>query len=282
MSKVWVFGDYSQAEARVVAWRGPVPRLKQWFKDNEDIHINLAKLIAKIVQQGNIPLPRPGTNQRDLFSRTPWDKLTKSVDSHERDIAKNCNHANNYGVESAKFALMTGLPEPIARVIQAMHFKIFPEIKTGYQRWIDDCLRSNSTIITPLGRRHTFYDRPSPDRSRSAYSLYAQNTIGDLLSLCMGRLHECFDSVSNFRVVSPDVLVKCGLDIALQEHDAVGVRSEESRVDETCKLIKDAGEIPLEIAGDTLIVPMEFKVGPSWGEAKEYKYQDSFEKAYGV
>lgn len=266
MSRVWVFADYKQAEARVVAWRGPVPKLKEWFNNKEDCHLNVAKLIGRVVQASKLVIPN------GLFCNKPWDQFTEK--DSERQIGKNCVHSGSYGVGSDKWALIAGVPEPIAKIVLALYYKLFPEIKSGYQKWIDDCLDHNSTITTPLGRRHTFYDRPGPDRSRSAYSLYAQNTVGDLLSICISRINTCLSSLSDIQgPVTPQAIQQCGLDMALQLHDNVGVRCEESEIDKTCQIIYEAGMIPMEIAGDTLVIPMDFKVGPSWGQTEDYDYK---------
>jgi len=268
MNKVWVFGDLKQAEAMVVAWRGPVPLLKQWFRAGEDVHLNVAKLIGKTVQANKLKLPN------GLFGNKPWQEFTKS--DPERQIGKSGVHSGSYGVGSDKWALVTGLPEPIAKLILEIYYKLFPEIKSGYQAYIDSCLAKDSTIITPLGRRHTFYDHPSPDRSRSAYSLYAQCTVGDLLSICLDRINRCFNNLDDVEgPITPLAIAKCGLDTALQEHDAVGVRCFENEVDNVCSIIHKASQIPMEMAGDTLVIPMEFKVGPSWGELKDYHYNES-------
>ena len=256
----------------VVAWRGPVPKLKEWFKTGQDVHLNVAKLIGRVAQASRIKIPN------NLFVGKPWEEFTKK--DPERQIGKNCVHGGSYGIESAKFALTAGIPEPIAVIVQQLYYKLFPEIKTGYQRWIDDCLDKNSTIVTPLNRRHTFYDRPSPDRSRSAYSLYAQNTVGDLLSICLNRIHTNFHMLETLETITPWTIKTCGLDTALQIHDSVGVRCLETEIDNVCGIIKQAGEIPMEIAGDTLIIPMDFKVGYNWGEAKDYDYQPKIKSIF--
>ena len=269
--KVWVFADYKQAEAMVVAWRGPVPKLKEWFRNGEDVHLNTAKLIGRVVQANKLKIPN------GLFCIKPWPEFVKK--DEERQTGKNCVHSGSYGVGSDKFALIAKIPEPIAKIVLELYYKLFPEIKSGYQTWIDKCLTNNNTIISPLGRRYTFYDRPGPDRSRSAYSLYAQNTVGDLLSLCINRINHHFNSLDNIQgEVTPWAIQQCGLDTALQIHDSVGVRTWESQVDEVCGAIKKAGEIPITFeyedgTNDTLTIPMDFKVGPSWGEAKDYDYK---------
>lgn len=267
MSKTWIFADYAQAEARVVAWRGPVPKLKEWFQNGEDCHLNVAKLIGRVVQASKLRLPN------GLFGNKPWTEFIKK--DPERQIGKNCIHSGSYGVGPEKWALIAGVPEPIAKIVLELYYKLMPEIKNGYQNWIDDCLNKNSTIITPLGRRHTFYDRPGPDRSRSAYSLYAQDTVGDLLSICLARVNHCFGNLSDIQgPITPWSISRCGLDTALQIHDSIGVRCEESEVDNVCDIIDKAGRIPMEIAGDTLVIPMDFKVGPSWGECHEYEFKE--------
>lgn len=262
--KTWIFADYSQAEARVVAWKGPVPALKQWFLDGEDVHTNVARYIARYVQTNRIRIPR------DLFMAKPWNTYGK--EDEERQISKTTVHANNYGMGKRKFALITGLPEAYAKIVQEIYFTLFPEVRTGYQRGIEDQLRRNRTIAIPQGWHKVFYDMWTDDMLRAAYAFYAQSTVGHML---VRTLSDCCEFLANegIEVWTPEAIRSQGLDVQLQIHDAIGVSIEDdpSTIEFACRAIRRFGEHPISINNEELVIPMDFKVGPSWGDATDYK-----------
>lgn len=268
MKYVWINADYSQAEARVVAWKGPVPALKTWFLNGEDVHLNVAKMIARVVQVGKIKLPR------NLFMGKPWDTYT--AEDPERQIAKNCVHGNNYGLGPFKFGLMTGLPKNAAEMVQNIYFSIFPEIKTGYQAGIRACIDHDRTITLPepIDWKRTFYDISGDELYRAAYAAYAQSTIGGKLVRLWDKLCHLFDDdIPEGRLAKPSVIRTMGLDVRLNVHDSVGVIVPDSDdvILHTCRTIKKLGEEPLIINNEPLIIPMDFKVGPNFGDLKKYK-----------
>jgi len=274
MKYVWVFFDYAQAEGRVVAWRGPIPAMKSWFLEGRDTHLETAKLIGRIVQENKIRMPKMQDGHL-LFSHKPWQEFTKA-DFYERDIGKKSNHADNYGLGRFKYSLMTGLPLKEATMLQNVHHALFPEIKKGYQKWIEDCINKNRTIVTPWGWSYTFYyyDIITPELYRAGYALYPQSTIGDLLVFTMTELCELFaEELPEASVMTPQAIRKRGLDVQLQIHDAAGIVCPDDAecIDFVCKKAKEKGEIPIIINNEPLVIPMDFKVGPTWGDAKDFE-----------
>jgi DNA polymerase-1 len=134
MARVWVFGDLSQAEARVVAWAGPVASLKQLFAAGEDVHSTVARNIARVVQEHKIKLPG------HLFQTKLWSSYGQG--DPERQIAKTTVHASNYGMGCDKFGRVTGLPEKHAKELQEIYFYLYPEIRTKYQAKITQQLKA--------------------------------------------------------------------------------------------------------------------------------------------
>lgn len=262
--RVWIYADYSQAEARVVAWAGPVPALKTWFQKGEDVHLNVAKMIGRIVQEHKIQMPR------SLWSTKPWQELTRK--DPERQLAKNTVHGNNYDMGKVKFALITGLPVKYAAIVQEIYHATFPEIRSGYHKWINDELTKTRTLYNPLGWKRTFYQRYGPELSRAAYAWYPQSTIGLLTIRTLRKCCEVFDTESVPLWKAPWEIRRRGLDVQLQVHDSIGVSvpDDPAAIEYACSIIKTKGEYPLTIKGDTLTIPIDFKVGPNWGELHEY------------
>jgi DNA polymerase I-like protein with 3'-5' exonuclease and polymerase domains len=265
--RVFIFGDYSQAEARVVAWKGPVPLLKQWFLTDEDVHTNVAKMISRVVQLQHIKMPG------GLFTRHPWESVPK--ESEERQVSKTTVHGNNYDMGEQKFAQVTGLPLQHARVLQAIYFAQFPEIRENYQRGIREQIQKTRTLTTPQGRRMIFYDTLSEELYREAYAWFPQSTVGDLTSRWFLHCAEHFASAKDLRLGRwiPGNIRACGFDIRLQVHDALGVSipNDPDIIMYTARKMKEYGEIPLLINGELLTIPVDFKVGPSWGELEDLK-----------
>src|SRR6266576_5404068 len=181
MGKVFLFADYSQAEARVVSYAGPVPPMRTWFRDGVDIHLEVAKLIGRAVDEHKLHdvMPRvrhKKTKELVRLWHKPWSDL--NADDVERDISKQTVHGNNYDMGPKKFAIVTGLPEKIASIVQSIYHGLFPQIRENYHTWIKDQLRCDTTITNPWGWRRTFYDIYGPELERAAYAWYPQSTIG--------------------------------------------------------------------------------------------------------
>lgn len=263
MSKVWIFADYSQAEARVVAWAGRVTLLKEWFSAGKDVHSGVAQMIARYVQENRFALPDK------LFATKHWSEFGKG--DPERQLSKSTVHANNYGMGKLKFSQITGLPARYAEALQTIYFRLFPEIRTGYQAWIEEQLRRTRTLVLPQGWPLQFYDMFGPELSRTAYALYAQSTVGLMLTHTLNEVCEHFSrEVRGLR--KPSAIRAQGLDVRLQIHDAIGAAIEDdpAQISYACSIIKKAAEEPISIRGEELVIPVDFKVGPTWGEAKDW------------
>ena len=264
MAKIWIFGDYSQAEARVVAWKGPVPSLRQWFMDGVDVHAQVARQIAKFVQTRGIKMPN------NLFMTKPWDTYAKG--DKERDISKATVHGNNYGLGKRKYALLTGLPESYAGQVQEIYHHLFPEVRSGYQKGIEVELRKTRTLTTAQGWTKTFYDVWSDDLLRLAYAFYPQSTVGAMLVKTLTDCCEVFEKETDGLLTPQRVRAK-GLDVQLQIHDAIGVVTEDdpATLAYTARTIKRIAEHPIVVGGEELVIPMDFQVGYSWGDLEPYK-----------
>jgi hypothetical protein len=270
MGKIWLFGDYSQAEIRVATWAGPVPSLKSWFENNADVHLEVAKLIGKTVEEHKISLPKK------LWGRKPWQELNADdPDDHdnERDLAKRTVHANTNGMGEIQFSIITGLPIRYARIVQDIYHALFPEIRGNYHRWIRDQLQKSRTLVNPQGWKRTFYDIYGPALEREAYAWYPQSTIALLMIKTLKLWCEMFKTEKHVQMIqTPRAIRSMGLDVQLQVHDLGGIVLDDDPVlvKEIAIEAKRLAERPLIIKGETLIVPMDFKTGYSWGKTRKY------------
>lgn len=279
--RIWLFGDYSQAEVRVSAWAGPIPSMKTWFERGEDIHLNVAKMIGRVVEENKIKLP-PRLIDGTLYqpwARKPYQELSKKdkIDNGlERDLAKRTVHANTNGMGPIQFGIITGLPVRYASIVQDVYHALFPEIRNNYHRWIREQLQTNRTLTNPLGWKRTFYDIYGPSLEREAYAWYPQSTIGLLTVRTWTHCCEAFqDFIPHARFLTPSAIRNMGYDLQLQVHDSIGVslQNNPQNVALAARTIRDIAEYPLMIKDETLVIPMDFKTGPSWGELSDYQIE---------
>ena len=292
--RVWLFADYNQAESRVVAWRGPVPRLKQWYTEGVDVHSYVCRLIARVIQENHIATPN------NLFHGKLWDQYGKG--DEERELAKRTVHAYNYGMGVAKFALITGLSEQFAAILLRIYSTLFPEIKSNYHAWVESCIRKNHTIWMPepVRFRKIFYDVIDDELMRSAYSCYPQCTVGAMLTRTIGHCARIFreDYANEFKdqwcawygsvhwndwcrlrdadVRSPKAILWGGMDIRLNVHDAGGISipNDPDLIRWAATLWKMVAETSIQISNnETLVIPVDFKIGATWAsdDLKDYK-----------
>lgn len=277
MAKVFLFADYSQAEARIVSWAGPIPPMKTWFQQDVDIHLEVAKLIGHAVDEHKLQDKMPKIRNKKgqlirLWGNKDWKDLNN--EDAERQTAKSCVHGNNYDMGPKKFAFVTGLPEKVAALVQDIYHGLFPQIRSGYHKWIEDQLLKNRTIYNPWGWRRTFYDIYGPELRRAAYAWYPQSTIGLLNIQTLVRCSEVFSSHRHeAQILSPAALRNMGLDVQLQVHDSVGVviDDDEHLIADAARHIRQLGQHTFLIKGEELVIPLDFKIGPSWGDQVKYK-----------
>src|SRR6185436_9364668 len=250
--KIFIFGDYSQAEARVVAWKGPVPKLKQWFTSGEDVHLNVAREMGRLIHDKKLHLPG------ELFLRKHPDLYTKEDD--ERDISKRTVHANNYGQGAEKFALITGLPGHFASLLQTLYHSRFPEIRANYQRSIREDIDRTKTLTTPFGGKIVFYDIISEDLYREGYAWYPQNIVGYLTTRWLVKVQRHFKQYKEFSVWTPSNLRSAGYDVRLQVHDSIGIVVPDDResMAYTIKILRQYGEQVVIINNEPLVIPVDF------------------------
>jgi hypothetical protein len=294
MSNVWLFGDYNQAESRVVAWKGPVPKLKQWYSDGVDVHSYVCRLIAKVIQENNIQTPGM------LFRGKSHDTYGKG--DEERELAKRTVHAYNYGMGVGKFSIITGLSEQFATILLKVYGTLFPEIKSGYHAWVEQSIRKDRTIWMPepVRFRKIFYDIVNDELMRSAFSCYPQCTVAGLLNRTIAICATIFlhDHNEEFReqwytwygkenwerwrvlrgkgVKTPQAILWGGMDIRLNVHDAGGLAlpNDPDLIKWASKTWKAVAETPIQVReNETMIIPVDFKIGATWGsdDLKDYK-----------
>lgn len=298
--RVWLFADYNQAESRVVAWKGPVPKLKQWYQEGVDVHAHVCQLIARVIQENKFSTPINVETGMPLFQGKPWDTYKKG--DEEREISKRVVHAYNYGMGADKMAIITGVSVEFAAILLKIYGTLFPEIKTNYHAWVEGCIRKDRTIWMPepVKFRKIFYDYMDDAMMRSAYSCYPQCTIGSMLSRTIAITTRIFREDRDDRLKdqwcawygtenwerwnflrdrdsrSPDAIRWAGMDVRLNVHDAGGISipDDPDLILWAATTWKNVAETPIQIhPKETVVIPVDFKKGTTWGneDLKDYK-----------
>lgn len=174
--------DLSQAEARVVGWRAPIPSWMEQFErarldaSGYDAHRALASMMF------NVPL--------EEVPYVDWDENHKPT---IRYTAKRCRHALNYRMMPDRLA--TTLSEDGDRVtyqyaeyLWHQYHKINPEI----QEWWKECVeqvKRDRVMYNAFGRRWILLEKFSDEATESIVAFYPQSTIGDKVTRIIRQCH---------------------------------------------------------------------------------------------
>ncbi len=236
---VFIYRDFSQAEARVVAALANDEYLLKLFSDpSRDIHKETAAKIFGI----------------------PVDQVTDV----QRYLGKKVRHAVNYGMDATRFvevinkdAEETGITitEPLARRVIDGFWLLHPNHKSVYWANVEKEIRYSRQLTTPFGRKRTFFGRFDDKLLREGYSYIPQSTIG---WLCNAAVINIYNQVVLGR---PEL----GVELMLQVHDSILVQCPKDKVKEVNDLLTECMTIPFECNGHKVLIPTDSKVGYNWG-----------------
>lgn len=240
---VFIYADYSQAEARIVAHAARCQALIDLFNDpDRDVHSENASRIF------NIPLASVGK------------------DSLERFLAKQGVHAGNYGQGPKDLAARINAESEVTGIrvtesqcadIQNRVRAIYPEIQTNYWKEVEYELRRYRRLRGYFGSERVFYDRWDDKLLRSAYAFKPQNAIGQLCCKALVRVY------SGIQLGRPDLEVR----LLLNVHDALLQSCKREHLEEAIDLIVSSMSIPVPVNGKDVFIPVDVKVGLNFANA---------------
>lgn len=233
-------GDLSQAEARIVAWKGRMRKSIELFLDSKrDIHIETA---AEVFEK-KIPFVTP--EERYSSKRIRYGV---NYDMHANRFAK------TYNKDAGKLG-MPFITEKKAQFFITRFHEIEPDLRAIYHTEIKQAVSKTKTLYNIFGGRMRFHDRIGDELFRAAYSWYAQSTVAYLTNMIWQK------ALDNH------------IWIAHQNHDELVWFSKKDDVDKECILMNELSKIPMDICGlkdvPPLIIPMEIETGPNWYETKK-------------
>jgi len=186
---------------------------------------------------------------------------------------KQVTHASNYGMAWKKLIAVLRLAGvniediPIKGVhggkrkaeflIESYH-RAFPEIRHVWHRRIRELVRPSRAIHDAFGRRRLFLDRMDEDLYRKAFAQRPQSSIVTVANIGVCRL------------------IAKGYTVVAQVHDSIVTEVPEEDVQQALVDLNDAMTTPITNWGGTFTIPVELKIGYSWGGL----YEVDLESAY--
>ncbi|WP_342068401.1 DNA polymerase I [Wolbachia endosymbiont (group B) of Melanargia galathea] len=218
-----ISADYSQIELKLLAHVANVTAFKEAFANRQDIH--------------------------DITARQVFG--VQEIDEQLRRKAKTINFGIIYGISPFGLAKRLGITFQEAAEYINYYFSCYPEIKVYMEKAVS-IARNHGYVETLFGRRCFVRDINNKIpylrqfAERAAINAPLQGTAADIIKRAMIRL---FDQLKSGKII-------------LQVHDELLVEVEESRVQETAKLMKDIMENAVEIS---IPLEVEIKISDNWG-----------------
>ena len=170
--------------------------------------------------------------------------------------AKSVVHGANYDMGYRTFAQTSGISITESQWLLNQYHNNFPMIKMWHQSIIDQ-LRRNRMTTSPFGRRRLFFGWWGDSLFKEAYATVPQACAVDLL--CMAILRVYYQ-------LPPSAI------ILLQVHDEIVIQCKDEDVNIVASLFKKEVEKPIIVNGDSLIIPLDIKVGKNWKELEEWTW----------
>jgi DNA polymerase-1 len=182
--KLFVSGDLSQAEARVVAYLAGEDALIRLFESGGDIHRKNASSIFRVQEA--------------------------SVTDKQRQLAKRVVHASNYGMGPITFAKNAGISVQEAKRLLNAYFATYPGIKLWHMATVTR-LNKSRMLTTPFGRKRLFMGTYNESLKKVAYAYVPQSTVSDILNT---GLLNVYDEISSMDAqillqVHDSIVVQC-------------------------------------------------------------------------
>lgn len=247
---VFIEGDGSQAEARMVAVLAQDFDLLASFDTKPKIHAKTASLCFKI----------------DV------NEITKDYPRHPLigvayyDLGKRLRHAGNYDMTIFRLAQMTHLPLSEAKKILDAFHETNPNIRGIFHKEVIDAIRRTRTLETPFERKRVFFDRFSDHLFKQAIADIPQSTISDQTKFSMWRLR---DKLPGYGTL---------FNFLTEQHDGILSEVRNNYWEQFSSEFKAVYERPIDCRKGTLsrdfdlIIPCELsKSSENWKNLEEFK-----------
>jgi DNA polymerase-1 len=233
--RVFLSGDYSQMELRLLAHFSQDPALLRAFQDQVDIHRQTAGVVFNI---------HPELVSPDM-----------------RRAAKVVNFGIIYGMSPFGLAKQLGVSTRVAQDFIQRYFARYARVKAYLEGTLEQA-REQGWVTTLLGRRRQIPLINSANRvlrqeaERAAINTPLQGTAADIIKKAMVRLAAALRQ----RGLSGRML--------LQIHDELLLEVPEAELPDTARLVRQTMEQVVDLQ-----VPLEvdLRTGENWGELSPYR-----------
>lgn len=238
--RIFVGGDLSQAEARVVAYLSKCPDLIKLFNDPKR-HIHTENAIV-------------------VFGHAV------EKDGPEYTLAKAVVHASNYGEGPFRFSTQAGIPVSFARKLLTNYHSKRPEIRIWHD-WVWQEIKTKGRLVTPLGDERVFFEaigafsmtgKMADTHWKDAIAWVPQTTVPHITDIALLGMKELRDE---------------GMDLWFhhQGHDSflcsVPCGNEQTFFDAVQPIFN---RIKLRASGGEFVIPNEFTTGYNFGDMFGY------------
>jgi DNA polymerase I-like protein with 3'-5' exonuclease and polymerase domains len=237
--------DYEQSEARDVGWLCGTLFGDWTYLDvieAGDLHTFTARLIWPEAVAWTHDLKRDRVLAEQKFYRH----------FSYRDMSKRGGHGSNYLGTPFTMSRHLKVPQALMDHFQKRYFEAFKALPL-WHRWVAEQLQTKQHIVTPLGRKLTFFGRPQDEATlREAVAAGPQSTTADRTSLGLYRVWRDFAN---------------RVELLNQGYDSITFQFAEDDhkvIDEISKAII----VPLEHRGRHFVIPTDCKIGWNWGSAR--------------
>ena len=250
-----------------------------------------ARCTAYLAQEENLiaaledPLKDFYKSLGTLFFGIPYPEVTKEL---RNEVLKKIVHGTNYMMGAATFIENAGVKKLIAGaallginismekkapegymtmkefatyLLEAYHTP-FPRVRAWYKE-IANTISTTHMLVSPLGHTRYFFGDINKDHNmlRGAVAHAPQNLSVSILNIGLKKIWK---------------LVKEGsgnIRFKAQIHDSVFLQIHNSILDKTIPQVQELLRNPVTIHGRTLVIPVDYKYGKSWGDMVEVKPQ---------
>jgi DNA polymerase I-like protein with 3'-5' exonuclease and polymerase domains len=238
---ILIQGDLKRAEAMFVAFDSTSKKLQDLYTD---------------------PRINP---YLEFASETLHRRVTKAEEMVYKTF-KQVTHASNYGMAWKKLIMVLRLAginiedleirglwsgKKKAEFLIDSYHASYPEIRGVWHRRIKDTVRPTRCIHDAFGRRRLFLDRMDDDLFRKAFAQRPQSSIVTVTNIGVRRLTD-----QSYPVIA-------------QVHDSIVIEVPEEDSYDAAVALERAMTTPITSWGGTFTIPVEIKVGYSWGDLYE-------------
>lgn len=163
--------DLRRADMWTVAFVGKVKKMMEALQAGEDIHSLTASGIF------NIPIEQvKEMDKKDIKCKLGYGDKT------HRKWGKESGHALNFDLGYKSFSYRLEIPEKEGLFLVKAYHDLYPEVRSGYHKAIQNQLSRNRTVTNCFGRKFLLLNRWDDNLFKDAYAFPAQSNTVEIIN----------------------------------------------------------------------------------------------------